>query len=102
MQLFDMCSYDLDGFREFLRSPGFRRLVELPEEEERALLDDEERLLEFSMRFLAQVLFGERSIPLRDGARERRIEERREQWRARRDEQVRRHRESEQRRLYGE
>ena len=101
LQLFDMCSYDLDGFREFLQSPGFRRLVELPPEEARALLDDEERLLEFAMRFLAQVLFGERSIPLREGARERRIEERREQWRARRDEQVRRHRESEQRGKYG-
>lgn len=101
LQLFDMCSYDLDGFREFLQSPGFRRLVALPEAEERALLDDEERLLEFAMRFLAQVLFGERSIPLREGARERRIEERREQWRARRDEQVRRHRESEQRGKYG-
>ena len=102
LQLFDMCSYDLDGFREFLQSPGFRRLVDLPEEEERALLDDEERLLEFSMRFLAQVLFGERSIPLRDGAREQRIEERREQWRDRRDEQIRQHREGEQRKLYGE
>ena len=101
LQLFDMCSYDLDGFRAFLQSPGFRRLVELPADEERALLDDEERLLEFAMRFLAQVLFGERSIPLREGARERRVEERREQWRARRDEQVRRHRESEQRRRYG-
>ena len=101
LQLFDMCSYDLDGFREFLQSPGFRRLVALPAAEERALLDDEERLLAFAMRFLAQVLFGERSIPLREGARERRIEERREQWRARRDEQVRRHRESEQRGKYG-
>lgn len=101
LQLFDMCSYDLDGFREFLQSPGFRRLVELPEEEERALRDDEERLLEFAMRFLAQVLFGERSIPLREGARERRVEERREQWRTRREEQVRRHRDSEQRGKYG-
>ncbi|MEA3410258.1 MAG: YkgJ family cysteine cluster protein [Pseudomonadota bacterium] len=85
MQLFDMCSYDMDSFREFLQSPGFQSIFDLPEDESRALLDDENKLLRFSFRFLKQVLFGEFTIPRREKAREQRISERKEVWKSRKE-----------------
>jgi hypothetical protein len=85
MQLFDMCSYDLDSFREFIQSEGFRGIFELDETSLAELLDDNEKLLRFSIRFLQQVLFGEQSIPVKEGAREQRIQERREIWQRRRE-----------------
>lgn len=42
-------------------------------------------------RFLNQVLFGEESIPIRQGARERRVTKRKALWAARRREAVARH-----------
>ncbi len=88
LQLFDMCSYDMDSFREFIRSKGFRGVFDLNQEDMRVLLGDEERLLQFSFRFLKQVLFGEYSIPIKEGAREQRIEQRKAVWAKRREEEV--------------
>ena len=67
-----------------------------------ALARDEDKLLAFSMRFLNQVLFGAQTIPIRQGARERRINERKAVWAARRRDAVARHREHLQRQQYGE
>jgi len=94
LQLFDMCSYDMDSFKQFVRGDGFRTLFALDDAAIDALCGDEERLLAFSMRFLRQVLFGEHSIPLEEGARERRISERKPIWDERRAADLRRHRES--------
>jgi Fe-S-cluster containining protein len=76
MQLFDMCSYDVDSFRRFVQSEGFQQVFDLPEDEVRKILDDEDALLLFAMRFLRQVLFGEQTIALKSGAREERIQRR--------------------------
>ena len=78
LQLFDMCSYDIDSFREFIHTPGFEEVFDLDEQSKAELADDEEALLKFAMRFLKQVLFGEMTIPIKDGAREQRISRRRE------------------------
>ena len=102
LQLFDMCSYDLDSFREFVQSPKFREVVDLSPEQERELLDDEESLHEFAMGFLEQVLFGVNSVKVRPGAREKRIKERREVWDQRRQQQITTHQEDLQKRQYGE
>jgi Fe-S-cluster containining protein len=93
LQLFDMCSYDMDSFRDFIRSPGFREVFDLDDATVDGLVADEDALLEFSMRFLKQVLFGERAIPLKEGAREDRIEKRRDEWARRRETEVARQRE---------
>ncbi len=74
MQLFDMCSYDLDSFREFIKTPGFSEIYDLGAETTSILLEDEEELLRFAMRFLKQVLFGMMTIPMKTDARERRME----------------------------
>ncbi len=73
-QLFDMCSYDMDSFRDFIQSPGFQDVFDLDEPALATLTTDEDKLLQFSFRFLKQVLFGEMSISRKEGAREKRLE----------------------------
>lgn len=86
LQLFDMCSYDLDSFREFVASESFMSLFDLDAGERTRIENDEDELLKFSLRFLKQVLFGELTIPLKVDARQRRIAERGEVWERRRRE----------------
>ena len=73
LQLFDMCSYDIDNFRLFLQTDGFNDVFELSATEQAELLADEDRLFLFACRFLKQVLFGEQSIKRKPGARARRL-----------------------------
>lgn len=75
-QLFFMVCYDIDRFNEFLKSKNFRAIYNISDEEfERITTDDIERL-KFGYRLLKQVLFGEESIPLVEGAFEKRMAER--------------------------
>lgn len=76
LQLFDMCSYDIDSFRAFFNSEGFAQVFELSAQEKKALTDDEDKLFQFSCRFLKQVLFGEASIAVKPEAREKRLAKR--------------------------
>ena len=101
-QLFGMCSYDVDAFREFVSSRGFRDLFDLDEAAMEGLRSDEDALLAFAFRFLKQVLFGEMTIPVKPGARERRIAQRREVWRERREAETRRWRDAVEEAQYGD
>ena len=74
LELFFLASYDIDGFREFVASPGFDEVFDLEPACKHELMQDEVKLLKFGFRLLKQVLFGEVTIPLKPGARERRIE----------------------------
>ncbi len=78
MQLFDMCSYDIDNFRAFLESPGFSEVFDIDQQEKRELTEDEDRLFQFSCRFLKQVLYGEMSIDVHAEAKQRRLQRRKE------------------------
>ncbi len=91
-ELFALASYDLDAFREFVSSDSFRAMFELDEAQERELQEDDEALLRFAMRFLKQVLFGERTIALREGAARQRYEQRKEIIERRYQENVERYR----------
>ena len=71
-ELFFLASYDLDGFRDFISSPGFGEVFELDSSFRQELLHDEVKLLKFAFRLLKQVLFGERTIPLRPDAVQKR------------------------------
>lgn len=77
LQLFDMCSYDIDNFRAFVSSDGFGEVFDLPAKERAELLADEDALLLFSFRFLRQVLFGEMSIAVKADARKKRLQRKR-------------------------
>ena len=102
LQLFDMCSYDLDSFREFVQNSRFKEIVDLPPEQEQELMGNEESLLKFAMSFLEQVLFGVGSVKVRPGAREKRIGERQAVWAQRRQQQVAKHKADLQKQQYGE
>lgn len=78
LELFFLASYDLDGFRAFVASPGFQELFELEPELLRSVATDDAALFAFATRFLRQTLFGEISIPLRKEVAARRIERYRE------------------------
>jgi Fe-S-cluster containining protein len=84
LQLFDMCSYDLDSFREFIQFPGFQALFQVDPQRFQQLRTDDEALLRFAMAFLKQVLFGERNIPMKPNGREKRLAERRAVYEERR------------------
>jgi len=77
-QLFYLASYDLDGFRKFTQTDSFNAMFELSDEERRAVDEDDKALVAFAMRFLKQVLFGEMSVPLRQGAAKARYDERKD------------------------
>lgn len=78
-QLFFMACYDIDTFRDFVASASFGRLFTLNDHEKALLLADDIELLQFSFRFLKQVLFGEQSIGLDENEAKARLE----RWRER-------------------
>ncbi len=78
MQLFDMCSYDIDNFRAFLQSPGFTEIFDIDGQEKQDLTEDEDKLFQFSCRFLKQVLYGEMSISVNSEAAQRRLYKRKQ------------------------
>ena len=73
-ELFFLASYDLDGFRQFVASPGFDGVFSLEPAFKQELMQDEAKLLKFGFRLLKQVLFGEKTIPLKPDAAHKRIE----------------------------
>ena len=75
LELFHLASYDIDGFRAFVASPGFEELFELDPDFKREILADDDKLLQFGLRFLKQALFGEITIAVRKDAADRRREQ---------------------------
>ena len=77
-QFFFLCSYNLDGLRDFVLSDGFSEVYDV----ESAILDilktEDVTLLSFGFKLLKQVLFGENTIPLKADAMQKRVERRRE------------------------
>jgi Fe-S-cluster containining protein len=73
-ELFFLASYDIDGFRDFVGSPGFDEVFNLEPHYKQELLDDEVKLMQFGFRLLKQVLFGELTIPIKSEARDKRLE----------------------------
>ena len=67
LQLFFMACYDVDRFRAFVASDGFRELYDLPRRRSSTEIAraTTSKLMLFGFRFLRQVLFGEESIPVR-------------------------------------
>ena len=71
-EMFHLASYDIDGFRAFVASPGFEELFELDPALKIEIFRSDEKLLQFACRFLRQALFGEITIKVRREAAERR------------------------------
>ena len=73
-----MCRYDVDRFRTFVISPNFRTVYDLEDEHYAKILEDDYELVQLGFKLLAQVLFGDRTVPLVKDAYEKRYEERKE------------------------
>src|SRR3990172_2079989 len=71
-ELFFLASYDLDGLRDFVASAGFHEVFDLEPAFRQESLQDDFKLLKFGFRLLKQVLFGERTIPLKPDAAQKR------------------------------
>lgn len=78
LELFFLASYDMDGFRDFVASAGFRALFDLDPAFEAQLLTDDKKLLHFAYRYLKQALFGEVTIPVKPQAAAQRSERHRQ------------------------
>ena len=87
-QFFFMVCYDIDRFKDFLSAPNFRTVYDISDEEYDRIMNDEVERLKFGYRLLMQVLFGEDKIPLKEGAFEKRMEERKEVLEARRQAEI--------------
>ena len=73
MRLFFLASYDLDAFRAFVSNEDFQRGFDLEADYWQRLMDEDEELLLFGQRLLLQVLFGDQTLPIRQGAAEERL-----------------------------
>ena len=78
LDFFFMCSYDVDRLRKFITSPNFRTVYDLEDDFYNTLVEDDYELVKFGFRLCAQVLFGDKTIPLVNDAYEKRYEERKE------------------------
>jgi len=95
LQLFFMCSYDMDRFRRFVMSDAFRNAYDLEESAYEVLEQEDVPLMQLGTRLLKQVLFGERSIPEKDGTWEARVEQRQDVWDARKQAEISLHQQRE-------
>ena len=85
LQVLFMATYDLDRFKRFIKSPNFQAVYALDKSTLEEIENDDIALLEFGYRFLRQVLFGEKTIDLKNDAVVKRAEERKDYWKARHD-----------------
>ena len=77
LQLFFMACYDVDQFREFVTSPSFQDVYDIPAEERTKWADDLE-LMNFGFRLIRQVLFNEMTISMHPDAMDRRLARKKE------------------------
>ena len=83
LKFFFMASYDLDRFREFIKSEGFSATFEIDDELRQKLYDDELELMRFGDRMIRQIMFGEETITKKDDAHDQLLARRDEQSRIR-------------------
>ncbi|OGT91687.1 MAG: 50S rRNA methyltransferase [Gammaproteobacteria bacterium RIFOXYD12_FULL_61_37] len=88
LQLFFMACYDIDRFKKFALSGAFRAAYNLDASVFEQIETDDVFALQFSMAFLKQVLFGEKTIEEQEGAWEKRVTERKEIWELRRQAEI--------------
>lgn len=95
LQLFFMCSYDMDRLCRFVLSEQFKNSYDLEESVYETLANEDIPLMNFGTKFMKQAFFGERSIPEKNGVWEKRAKEREEVWEARRQAEIARARQLE-------
>ena len=67
-KFFFMASYDLDRFREFVKSEGFNTTYDVNAQTMDRLLTDDLALMEFGDRMIRQVMYAENTIAMKEDA----------------------------------
>jgi Fe-S-cluster containining protein len=75
-RFFFMASYDVDRFREFIKSEGFNSTYDVDQETMDRLLADDIALMEFGDRMIRQIMYAESTIPMKQGALETHLQRR--------------------------
>ena len=65
IQMFNMASYNLDKFKDFLFNSAFFNRFEVSQNEKNEIFQNDEALLQFSFKWLKFSLFGEKTISIR-------------------------------------
>jgi hypothetical protein len=73
LKFFFMACYDLDRFREFVRSTGFSTTYDIDQVTMDELLTDDMALMRFGDRMIRQIMYGEETIPLKGDALEQHL-----------------------------
>jgi len=68
LKFFFMACYDMDRFREFIKSEGFGYTYDIDAGLKQQLLEDDLELMKFGDRLIRQIMFAEQSIPLKQDA----------------------------------
>jgi len=76
-KFFFMASYDLDRFREFVKSEGFNTTYDVDAETMERLLSDDLVLMEFGDRMIRQIMYAENTIAMKQDALEAQLARRR-------------------------
>jgi Fe-S-cluster containining protein len=79
LQFFFMACYDVDRFREFIKSEGFNASFDIDAGTHQALYEDDMALLKFGERLILQIMFGEETIKRKDDALDSLVARRQEQ-----------------------
>jgi Fe-S-cluster containining protein len=83
LQFFFMASYDVDRFREFVKSEGFGATFEIDDDLRQKLYEDDLELMRFGDRMIRQIMFGEETIAKKGDALDQLVSRREEQRRIR-------------------
>jgi Fe-S-cluster containining protein len=67
-KFFFMASYDMDRFREFIKSEGFQSTYDVDAGTMETLLKNDLALMEFGDRMIRQVMYAEATIPMKRDA----------------------------------
>ena len=73
LRFFFMACYDIDRFREFVRSEGFQETYDVDAATLQSLYTDDLALLRFGDRMIRQIMFGEESIARKPDALEKHL-----------------------------
>ena len=76
LKFFFMACYDMDRFREFVKSEGFGTTYDVDQETMDKILADDLELLKFGDRMIRQIMYGEETIPLKSDAMDVHLERR--------------------------
>ncbi len=68
LKFFFMASYDVDRFREFIKSEGFSSTYDVDQETMDKLLADDIALMQFGDRMVRQIMYAEETIPMKQDA----------------------------------